>query len=280
MRLNSKGLLPKCFFYTPASQRKHNLSLLPNHSCVTFYDLEDGVPKCEKLQAREALCSVFAKESKFFRGVRINPLYDPESMEDILLLNSLSTSPDIVILAMTNHGEEGRLLKELLIDKSIKLFASVETPRSLLEIDGIGKNFHGLAFGSGDFAAFLGSEITWENMLHARFLIVTAALAHKIPAIDSVSFKLNDLKTLEEECISLRNLGYYGKGAPHPTHIDIINKIFGSSPDAIKEAEAILQKSKENGGRIFRMGDKMIGPPTVRKAAEVLSRVGLLEEPI
>lgn len=272
MYIYSKGQLPYCFFYTPGAQDPNILSQMPKHECVTFFDLEDGVPLYDKEKARASIYSIFEENSNYFRGVRINPLYDPECMKDILLLNSLKVSPDIVILAMTSHGEEGRLLNQLLIDKSIRLFASVESPRSILEIDGIGRNFHGLAFGSGDYAAFLAAEITWENMLHARFKIVTTALNYEIPAMDSVSFILDDLQGLERECIALRSMGYYGKGAPHPMHINIINHHFGNSAEVVEESENILKKSKENGGKIFRLGDKMIGPPTVRKAEAVLLR--------
>ena len=81
------------------------------------------------------------------------------------------------------------------------LIMFIETARSLIDIDEICKSAWDLAqspssplcpvalvFGSDDFAADIGATRTRENMelLLARQVVVTAAKAHRLQAIDCV----------------------------------------------------------------------------------------------
>ncbi|WP_157384079.1 HpcH/HpaI aldolase/citrate lyase family protein [Burkholderia glumae] len=267
-----RKVMPKCFYYTPASQRPERLTNLPSDEYVSVFDLEDAVPICEKQDARAALGKVFSQESNYYRAVRINSVDSIHVFDDIKFLSSLSFRPDIIILSMVQDADEIRIVKNWLPDTRCHFYSTIETPASLLKIDGIARESDGLVFGSGDLSAFFASEITWENMLHARFLMVTAACAYGIPAIDSVCFLLEDLPSLEDECRRVRELGFYGKAAPHPSHIALINRTFDLSADKLADLEELIAASDQHSGRIFRRGSDMIGPPHVRRAKQIKKR--------
>ncbi|KWO61998.1 hypothetical protein WM28_25045 [Burkholderia ubonensis] len=264
--------LPKCFFYTPSSQRVEYLASMPAADRAVVFDLEDAVPPAEKDFARTSLETVFSTHSAYVRAVRINQLSSLQSASDLACIRRLKFKPDILIVGMVEHAEEARIIREWLKPSKISLFATIETPRSLMNMDGICQEFDGIIFGSGDLAANYACGITWENMLYARMEMVTAAAAHDIPALDTVCFSLNDPTVLEDECRRVRELGFYGKAAPHPSHIPVINRYFVPTDDAIARARKTIELSTEHAGRIFRMDGEMIGPPHVRGARELLRR--------
>lgn len=265
--------LPHCFYYTPSSQRAETLAQLPSPEYLSVYDLEDAVPKSEKDLGRANLVKVFSEPSKYPRAIRVNPLYTEDGLRDLLLIKSfLDKGPQIIILPMVKDAAEGKIVKQMFAQEGVKVYATIETPDSLFKMQDIGREFDGLIFGSGDLAAFLTSEISWENMLYARFTMAAAAAMFNIPAIDTVSFKITDLDLLIEECCRVRNLGFYGKAAPHPSHIKIINEVFQIDSSKELRAQTIISESIKNGGRIFRFENEMIGPPTVKLAEKLIER--------
>src|SRR5262249_39621253 len=126
-----------------------------------------------------------------------------------------------------------------------KLLCLVETPRGVFasrELAESSESVVGLMFGSADLSRELGSTLTEgeQELLFARSQVLMAARAAGIGAYDSPYFEIADLDGLHRTSRAVRNLGYDGRAAIHPSHLEIINKIFVPTSEQIAEAERIV----------------------------------------
>ena len=99
-----------------------------------------------------------------------------------------------------------------------------------------------LFFGGGDFAADIGAEGSWENLLFARSQIVAAAATTGIAAIDVPYFNKDSLG-LEHEAAASRKLGMTGEAALRPEQLASINACFNPETHAVSHAQSIKRQS-------------------------------------
>jgi len=266
---------PRSVLYTPSLDRKRMRKARLTGADVALVDLEDSVPQAQKDAARD-LCVDFLESGAMPRrtAVRINETRSQHFLRDVLALIGASTKPDIILLTMVTTGAEVEIVRSMLrrADVGSDLYVTVETPDSIANIDEISKEADGLIFGSADYSAFLGVEISWENMLYARQRIAAAAARYETVAIDTACYELENMDLLRAESERARALGYHGKAAVHPSQLGVINEAFSVSSEALKHAERTVQASTIAGGGVARVDGVMIGPPFVRKARRLLRR--------
>ena len=167
------------------------------------------------------------------------------------------------------------------------LILFIETAGSLLRVDEICSAAWALAnsrpvlcpvalvFGSDDFAADIGatrSKASTELML-ARQLVVTAAKAHKLQAIDAVYIDYKDQEGLAAQCQEGAGWGFTGKQVIHPGQVETVQAAFTPSLArqdwAVSLMEAFRQNQEEGRGA-FTFRGQMIDMPTVLQAQNVL----------
>lgn len=268
-------IYPATFLYTPGLSLKDIKKADYFGADVSVFDLEDSVPKDKKSLARTLLSDFFAQqEFKPLKSVRINSLRTRQGMEDVLCFIEHQFRPDIIIMTMVDAVDEIKILKDILSQGEInsRIYVTVETPQALTLIQKIAACCDGLILGSADLAAFLTVNITWDNMLYARQVIVNAAAIYNITAIDTACYILNSKKVLLEECRRVKELGFHGKAAVHPNQVDIINQVFYPAPNEFNLAVDIVNKYHLNEEKIFNMNGQMIGPPFVAKAKRLIER--------
>lgn len=168
--------------------------------------------------------------------------------------------------------------------KPINLLALIESAKALSDLANICKAspyLSGLIFAAEDFALDLSLTRTpsLTEFLYARSAIATACRAHNLPStIDLVctSYKgKTGLKTLEEECLGGKGLGFNGKQLIHPSQVDIAQIAFAPHEDEIVWAVRILiadQKADRQGRGAWTMDGKMIDASVVGKAKKVVNR--------
>ena len=133
----------------------------------------------------------------------------------------------------------------------------------------------GLVFGSDDFAADIGAtrSKTSTELLLARQMVVTAAKAHKLQAIDAVYIDYKDSAGLAAQCEEGAAWGFTGKQVIHPGQVEIVQAAFTPSTARLDWAnslmEAFHQHQKEGRGA-FTFRGQMIDMPTVKQAQNVL----------
>ena len=169
-------------------------------------------------------------------------------------------------------------------EQPVKLLALIESAKALSNLSTICKAspyLSGLIFAAEDFALDLSLTRTpsLTEFLYARSAIVTACRAHDLPStIDLVctSFRGEDgLKTLEQECLGGKGLGFNGKQLIHPSQVDTAQRAFAPSEEDLALAVRIVianAKADEQGKGAWTLEGKMIDAPVVGKARSIIGK--------
>ncbi len=253
-------------------------------------DLEDSVSPAEKdaaqLVVRNSLRGIDFYGSE--RMVRINQL--PRGLDDlkyvvphnvhVILIPKCETADDV-----TKVDEEvQRLRKEYKIKNKIYYMPIIESALGIInayEIASASENNCALTIGLEDYTADIGAERTKEGResFYARSMIVNAAKAVKIAAIDTVFSDVNDMEGLRESVLEAKSLGFEGKGCIHPRQIKVVHEAFAPSEEEIEKAKKIVDAfnaAKAKGLGVVSLGSKMIDPPVVKRAERILELAKLM----
>jgi citrate lyase subunit beta-like protein len=169
----------------------------------------------------------------------------------------------------------------------LRLLALIESAKSLSNLSEICKAspyLSGLIFAAEDFALDMSLTRTpsLSEFLYARSAIVTACRAHDLPStIDLVctSYKGEQgQKTLEEECIGGKSLGFNGKQLIHPIQVEICQRIYSPSEQEVEWAIRVViadQKADKQGRGAWTLDGKMIDVPVVGRAKALMKKAEL-----
>ena len=262
--------------------------------CVIL-DLEDSVAPPYKDEARllvrNSLVTVDFMRTE--RIVRINPLNTDFGKLDLemvvpaqphtILIPKCETREDVTEVEKILHETE----KEHNLTSEIFLMPLIETAKGVInayEIASASERVVAICFGAEDYTADIGVERTPDGneSFVARNILVIAAKAAGVQAIDTVYSDVADevgLIKSTEECISL---GFEGKGVIHPAQIEPIHAAFAPSPERIEHAQKVIsaiEEAEKQGSGVVSLGTKMIDAPVVARAKrtiELAQAMGLL----
>lgn len=248
-------------------------------------DLEDAVAPDKKFEAsfvvRNALRQVDFYGAE--RMVRINQV--PRGLDDLefivpsnvnLILIPKCESKDQIILV--NERIE-KIKKEKGIDGNIWLMPIIESALGVLkayEIACAADNVASIAIGLEDYTADLGTRRTQEGTesFFARSMVVNAARAAGIQAIDSVFSDISDMEALKQNVLASKALGFDGMGCIHPRQIRVIHENFAPDTTEIEKSKKIVNafiEASEKGLGVVSLGSKMIDAPVVKRAQKTVN---------
>jgi len=169
--------------------------------------------------------------------------------------------------------------------RRIKILALIESAKAIANLREICETatsqLDGLIFAAEDFALDLSLTRTpsLTEFLYARSAIATACRAHELPStIDLVctSFKGEEgRRTMEEECLGGKGLGFNGKQCIHPDQIPIAQKAFAPSDEEVAWAVRVViadEKADKQGRGAWTFEGKMIDVPVVGKAKSLVAK--------
>lgn len=109
-----------------------------------------------------------------------------------------------------------------------KIIALVETPLGVINIEKIAACswVDAIAFGAEDFTSSMGMLNHSGYLVGIRSQIVMNAKAYGKPVFDTPSFILDNPSALRKEIQLAQDMGFDGKLAINPKHIDIIEEVF------------------------------------------------------
>jgi citrate lyase subunit beta-like protein len=283
----------RALLYVPGDDRhKAEKAASLNVDCICL-DLEDGVAANRKDAARAEVAN--SLNSLDFHGserlVRLNSLSSGLCPLDLEVI--LSARPDSLYLPKVNTSSDIRWMEEQIdvFEKtegitpgSIGLVAGIESALgilSLTEICRASNRLSGLVFGAEDYMADVGGIRTpqGQEMLFARSVLVTCAVAFELQAIDMVCTDIEDEERLLEEARSGMALGYTGKQVIHPSQVVPVQKAFTPDPQSIDRARQIVNAYQEHlviGKGAFVLNGKMVDMPVVKAAERLLARAAAL----
>lgn len=254
--------------------------------CIMF-DLEDSVSVHEKDAARflvfEALTTLSYPGKELV--VRINDPRSDLGREDLRAI--VRTGKAIIRLPKTEGPWDVSYCDERIgeIEKesgqtigSTRMMAAIESAAGVLnakEIASASPRLIGIAIGAEDYVTDLKTTRSPEGieLLFGRSMVLLAARAAGIDAIDTVFSDVNDEDGLRKETALIKQLGFDGKSIINPRQIKPVHEIFTPTEKEIKKALAVIEAIKEaekNGSGVIALNGKMIDKPVVDRARRFL----------
>ncbi len=252
-----------------------------------MFDLEDSVSINEKDSARFMV--FMALRTQEYEGietvVRINSLDSGYGKEDIKAI--VMAGPEVIRLPKTETAQDIADVEELvaaaerknnLPEGKIKLMAAVESPLGVLNAYSIAlssSRLIGIALGAEDYVTSMKTKRYEDGteLLFARSMIVNAARAAGIYALDTVYSDLNNDDGFLRELNLIKQLGFDGKSIISPRQIDHVNRVFAPSKKEIRNALEIIEAIKEaekNASGVIAVNGRMVDKPIVERAERII----------
>jgi len=252
-----------------------------------MFDLEDSVAPTEKDSARflvhSALTSIYYGRTEII--VRVNGLDTEHGRHDFEAI--VRAKPSAIRLPKTATPEDvmeaERLIEQIEeeagIEKgTVKLMAAIESAQGVLNAEKIAKaskRLIGIALGAEDLLADLKTNRSPEGieLYFARSMVLFAARAAGIDAIDTVYSDLKNMDGFKQEVRLIKQMGFDGKSVINPSQIEPVHEIFTPTEKEIQHALKVVEamnKAKEAGSGVISLNGKMIDKPVVARAERVL----------
>jgi len=279
-----KDQLRRSRLYLPGNEPKFFVNAGLHSPDGIILDLEDSVAPSEKdaaqLLVRNSLRSVDFYGAE--RMVRINQL--PKGIDDLKYI--VPNNVNVILLPKCESAEQihqlekevEKLKKQFKVENPIYFMPIIESALGVIkayEIASASKNNCALAIGLEDYTADIGTQRTNEGResIFARQMLVNAAKAAGIQAIDTVFSDVADMEALRQSVIEAKSLGFEGKGCIHPRQIKVVHEAFAPTVEEIEKAKKIVQafeEAEKKGLGVVSLGSKMIDPPVVKRAQNVM----------
>jgi len=272
-----------------------------------FLDLEDAVAPGAKAEARDRVVAALRDPVGWRAGcvtVRVNDWTSPWTTSDLVtVIGEAGDRLDAVVVPKVTGPDQVRATDLVLsqIERQagweagrIGIEVQIEDARGLLAADAIGAaspRLVSLVFGPGDFMASLGmgtlsvgsqpEGYPADAFHHALMVILVAARANGLQAIDGPFVGIRDLDGFTASARKAAALGYDGKWVVHPDQIGPGNRIFTPSEAAIARAERIVEAYARAGSRAggftgaIEVDQEMVDEAGVKLAQSLLARVAV-----
>jgi citrate lyase subunit beta/citryl-CoA lyase len=231
---------------------------------ILILDLEDAVAPDAKATAREQVCAA-VKAGGYGRRelvIRVNGVGTPWFAED--LAAAAEAKPQAILIPKVSAPETlhevGTQLNGLWADPATAVWAMIETPLAILDVERIAR-------AARDPVARLACFVMGTNDLaketRARFVpgrapmlpwltsALLAARAHGIDILDGVYNDIKDEAGFLAECEQGRDLGFDGRTLIHPSQVAVANTVFAPDETELSKARAVIAAFDlpENAGK-------------------------------
>lgn len=252
-----------------------------------MFDLEDSVSLKEKDTSRALVH--FALRTFDYSNVetvvRINAL-DAGGEADIEAV--VLAGVDVIRLPKTEDAQDiidveaviERVERENGIEVGrTKMMAAIESANGVLNAREIAKasdRLIGIALGAEDYVTNMktrrypdGAELSF-----ARNMILHAARAAGIAAIDTVYSDVNNTEGFQNEVRLIKQLGFDGKSVINPRQIPLVNEIYLPTEKEIQNAKEVIgaiREAEAKGSGVVSLKGKMVDKPIVERAERVIA---------
>lgn len=256
-------------------------------SDAVMFDLEDSVAVDQKDAARflvrEALATL--EYDVPLLVVRINDPRTAWGKADLEAIVPLGRAA--IRLPKTETAEDVRYCAQIIeeIEKAsglaagtTKMMAAVESAEGVLnarEIACASPRLMGIALGAEDYVTNLKTTRSPEGteLMFGRSMILHAARAAGIAAIDTVYSDVDNEEGLRAETELIHQLGFDGKSVINPRQISVIHEVFTPSEKEVQKALAVMDAIREanaKGSGVISLNGKMIDKSVVERAKRAL----------
>lgn len=252
-----------------------------------MFDLEDSVAYTEKDTARflvhNALRTLdFGKKEIV---VRINDLASGLGIEDLEAI--IPAGVHVVRLPKTDSAQDvidcEKEIARIEAAHGIPvgatgMMAAIESANGVLNAAQIARasdRLIGIALGAEDYVTDLKTtRADGIELLFARSMILNAARAAGIAALDTVYSDVNNEEGFLAEVELIRKLGFDGKSVINPRQIQPLHRALMPSEKDLKNAYAVMEAYEDavrRGSGVVSLNGKMIDKPVVVRAQRLIA---------
>ena len=274
--------------YMPASRASalEKAKGLPADALI--FDLEDAVAPDAKEEARR-MASAAASSGAYGRReivIRANGLGTPWGYHDIVAASQSGAAailvPKVESAAMLLQASQ--IMDEAGAPPAMKLWAMVETPLAMLQIQDIARmpRLACLVMGTSDLAKDLHAAHTRDRLpfVTGLGLCLLAARAYDLAILDGVHLNLGDDAEFEAHCVQGQEMGFDGKTLIHPKQVEPANRIFAPSAKEVEDASRIVAAHAEaeaKGQGVVLLDGRLIENLHVEAARRTLAMAQAIE---
>lgn len=248
---------------------------------AVILDLEDSVAPEHKDAARilvtRAIETINFGISEVM--VRINPVRHG-GLDDLKVV--LQACPDSIVVPKCESRDDVLAVEDAINtenpEKSVAILPMIETAKGVLnafEVASGSTMVDGITFGGEDFTQDIGATRTKEGkeIFWGRSLVVIAAKAAGVQALDTVFADIHDEEGLRRDTLEIKQMGFDGRAAVHPSQIEIINECFTPTEKEMQHAANVLHASeiaRHEGSGVAVVKGKMIDKPIIERAEKLI----------
>lgn len=287
--------LMRSLMFVPAHNDKLLNSALRRDADVLLLDVEDSVPLEDKETARNNIID-FVTNNTISQLIfpRINDRESGHLLRDVSQL--AIPGVDGFMYPKATRGEDiyffGKLLETIEFERgfpigTFKIIPLIETASAVINIAEICQSCQNrivaVAFGCEDYVTDLQGkhDLQGNSIFVARSMIAMAARAVGVKPIDTVHIRVHDLVDLERNLEAARMLGFEGMLVLNPKELPLVHQYFTPSSEEVcwaTEMIRLAEAAQKEGQGVAVIGDKFVGPPMVRMAENILSKISILNE--
>ncbi|HEK9995352.1 TPA: citrate (pro-3S)-lyase subunit beta [Streptococcus equi subsp. zooepidemicus] len=252
-----------------------------------MFDLEDSVSLKEKDTSR-ALVHFALKTfdySSVETVVRVNGLDSCGALDieavvlagvDVIRLPKTETAQDIIdVEAVIERVERDN---GIAVGRT-RMMAAIESAEGVLNAREIAKasdRLIGIALGAEDYVTNMKTRRypDGQELFFARSMILHAARAAGIAAIDTVYSDVNNTEGFQAEVRHIKQLGFDGKSVINPRQIPLVNEIYTPTEKEISHAKQVIwaiREAESKGSGVISLNGKMVDKPIVERAQRVIA---------
>jgi len=282
-------MILRSFLFVPADSEKKLAKAQSSPADALILDLEDAVAAPNRPAARKlAHAFVSERRSRGSLWVRINPVGSSDYSADLEAI--VSAKPDGVIVPKPDGPDALRILdndltaletRHGLAQGAIKtLPVATETPIAVLSLQDYRnppQRLAALSWGAEDLSAALGAATNRDDnggflftYKVVRSLVLIAAKAAGVAAIETLHADFRDSKGLENVARAAQREGFSGMLAIHPDQVEIINAAFTPSETDVAHAKRVVEAFASGAG-VASLDGRMLDQPHLVQARHVLA---------
>jgi citrate lyase subunit beta/citryl-CoA lyase len=279
----------RSLFFAPANRPDLVVKFPRFGADCCVIDLEDGTPPGEKQRARETLRAtvdqVRAAGLKGMLTVRVNVPASPHYLADIEA--AFACDVDGIVIPKLEEPAQAfpaihaiqRLDAQSPRAQPRTIVGGIESVRGVLnavEICAKTACVGSVYFGAEDFAADIGGRRTprGDEVYAARSMVVMAAKAAGILAIDQAVVDIRNDELFLEDASRGRDLGYEGKICVTPGQVKLSHRAFSPTPqerEYAKRLVATYEDAMARGIGTIDFEGRMIDGPLLKRAQAILA---------
>ncbi|WP_353246990.1 CoA ester lyase [Limnohabitans sp.] len=266
--------LARSFLFVPGHRPERFAKALASGADAVIIDLEDAVPLDAKDTARSALLSAWADFDADQRArllVRVNPAGTPWHEADLAAVASLSGLGAL----MLPKAENPQQLEHAFTACGVPVLPLIESAEGVGQMDAIARASGVLRLGLGhidlqaDLRIICGPDEA--EIAPIRLAMVVASRRAHLPApVDGVTTATTDADVLARDAQRSRRFGFGAKLCIHPAQVAGVHQALAPTEAECDWARRVLAAEVAAGGGAFSVDGKMVDPPVLLLARQIL----------